>query len=168
MDRDKSGEGLGAPESTENMEEIYLTKERLLKGIRLVEEVRTRMGIFKVRPLTEGEKARVESLSVRGIKAKGNRQSFNNMDLEMEMEKVVENEWEVRCHILAAGLSVDKANTFTVGDIKSLSLDKEVSTQLVTQIRSISGMPRPEEVLRRFRAITGGQGSISPDIERPD
>lgn len=149
-------------ERNDEREELYLTKARLLQGTRCIEEVSTPLGVFRVRPLSEGEKARIEALSVKGIKAKGKREAFANMDLEMEMEQVVANDWEVRFHVLAFGLSVDKANTYTVAEVRSMSLTREIVTQLVLKIRDISGMGRPEDILRRFRSESGGTGPVDP------
>lgn len=135
--------------------EVYVTKELLLKGAKHIEEVTTSIGIVRVRPLTEGEKARIESLTVKGIKAKGKQNQMTAMDVEMDMEVLIQNDWEVRFHLLAAGLSVDPQKPFTLPEVKSMALPKEISNQLLEAIRKISGLPSAEEILRRFRERQG-------------
>ena len=128
----------------------YVTKELLLNGIKHVEEVETPLGIFKIRPLSDGEKARVQSITVKGIMARGKRDNMMDLDVTVDMEAMVLNEAESRFQMLAYGLSAEKT-VFTVADVKNCNLDPAIRDRLLAEIRRISGLPSGEEALRRFR-----------------
>lgn len=146
--------------------EIFITKELLVKGFRKIEDVHTEVGIFQVRPLMDGEKAKIDALSVRGIKASGKREDIQNMDINLDMEQVITNDWDIRFLIMSCGLSIEKGKPITVGDLKGASLSDAVVKKVVGEIRRISGMSDPTVVnaaLRRFRGEPTGPAANNPD-----
>lgn len=150
---------------TEVLENPFLTKTRLLQGAALVEEVETELGVFRIRPLTDGERARADALAVRGITTKGRPSEIQDAEVQMDLEMVTSNEWEVKFFILAAGLSISKdpKERFSVGEVKLMRLGEAIITKLLNRIRYISGMPDAEELVRRFRGKQPGSGLNPPD-----
>lgn len=116
----------------------YVTKERLLNGARQVEPVETEVGTVPIRPLTEAEKAKVETLGMRGIVAKSKGGQMDGM--EINMEALWQNDYEANMVILACGLSYDKDHRYTVKEIKEATFNKKVKAQLIEAIKDLSGM----------------------------
>jgi len=142
---------------------IYLTKELLLKGVEHVEEVETEMGVFRLRPLTDGEKAKVDALAVRGMKGKSKRSEMGDMEMEVDLESVTNNTWDISFHILAYGLSADRKQSWSPNEVKNLTLPKTVRELLVATIRRISGLESAEEMLRKFRGASRGADAGGAD-----
>jgi hypothetical protein len=114
----------------------YVTKERLLQGAKKIEEVETPLGIVKIRPLTEAEKAKIESLGMKGITAKSKDGKMDGM--ELNMESILANDHESLVLLLSWGLSTDER--YQPKEIKEATIDPAVRDLLVAKIREISGM----------------------------
>lgn len=141
------------------------TMERLLKGKSQVEPVETSIGIVNIRPLTLSEKSKVEQLEVRGIKAQSKGGAMTGM--EVDMEKIMENEYEIKVLVLSCGLSYDRDHRVQPKEIRESSMDPDVQTQLVNAIMDLSGlkpggMSAAVDSFRKEQAGSGAQAD-SPD-----
>lgn len=148
----------------DDSELVMLTKERLLRGAAMVEEFETEVGIFKIRPLNKGEQAKADTLAIRGIKTKGKASTARDPEMEMDVETLIKNDWDVKFHIIACGLSVEKTK-FTAGEVRMFQIPNTVMDQLADRIREISGMKEVNDMLQKFRLDGDGEraGDDDPD-----
>ena len=144
---------------------VLMTKALLLAGNKHSEDVATSMGVFKIRPLTEGEKARIEAVSVKGIKASGKSNAMQSLDVTMDLDTMVANDYEVKAMTLAADLSVGQEK-WGANDVKSISLPPDVISLLLTKIREISGMANVDDIIRKFRSQQGGANTGNDGVDR--
>lgn len=137
--------------------QVFVTKAQLIEGSKAVHEVETSIGRFRVRPLREGEKAKIEALAVKGIKASGKSDRMNSLDVSMDLDIMVSNDADVTIHVLAFGLSCG-GETFSINDIKQINFPPDVSKVLVGKIREVSGMVNLDAILDQFREKQGRSG----------
>jgi len=140
-----------------DIERVMLTKELLLKGTKHREEVETEVGVFTIRPLNKGEQARADSLAVRGIKTKGKASNAKDPDMEMDMEGLIKNDWDVKFHVIACGLSVDKRNKFSPGEVRMMDVPNKIMNALAERIKEISGMKEVKDLLDSFQPDGSGE-----------
>lgn len=136
--------------------ENMVTKERLLNGVRQVETVETPSGMVRIRPLTKAERARVEAVALKGIKAMSHGAGLSSM--EMDMEQLINNDFESQMIILACGLSVDENTRFTLKELKESTMDGDTQEILLKAIGELSGLS--ENTYRKvdnFRKVPGGE-----------
>jgi hypothetical protein len=140
-------------------DKIVMTKERLLKGADLVEEFEIENMVFQIRPLKKGEQAKAEAMAVKGVKASGKQRDAKNPNVEMNMEHLIANDWEVKFYVVACGLSVSKKvkDSFSVNDVKNMNITTEVLDALNSKIRDISGMKEVDDNLDSFPQDDGGE-----------
>lgn len=137
-------------------DQVYVTKAMLLEGSAWTEDVETDQGLFRVRPLTGGEKAKIAALRVKGFKGQGKGANPDNMDYNMDMEAAVTNEWEATFYILSFGLSVKGGEVWSLRDVKAANFERETKAKLVSAIKRISGMEvTVKEALANFRPDEG-------------
>ena len=144
--------------------QAFVTKAQLLEGAKAVHEVETSIGRFHIRPLREGEKAKIEALAVKGIKASGKSDRMQSLDVSMDLDIMVNNDHEVNAHILSYGLSCGGEN-FSLTDIKNINFPPDVSKVLVNKIREVSGMVNVDDIITQFREKQARSRIGNPDID---
>jgi len=121
-------------------------KSLIVNGKEHVEDVETEVGVFKVRPLTKGEKDRIAAIENRGAttnaSGKGRKMQRGgdpDVDVTIDHEKLAEAQAEAFNLTLACGLSVGDEKV-TVEDIKKLDVPDRVLDTIYIKIRLISGV----------------------------
>ena len=154
--------------------QAILTREKLLKGKTMTQDIPTSVGVFTIRPLDLGEQASVAAMLVKGVKIKGQAETMARQararargqeaeagpDMEMDMEQTIANQWSMKFQTLAYGLSAGKEARITLAEVKEMNLPSSVVNELVSAIRSLSGMEATEglEEVKSFLESTRSVG----------
>ncbi len=145
-------------------EDLFLTKARLLQGADYTEDIETDMGVFRIRPLTDGEKAKFEALAVKGVKAEPVGNNNQNLKMSADMEQLLLNQHEAEFYLIACGLSFDNRHDFKPAEIKRIIFKGNSRALLVAKIKEVSGMDSgASEILELFRKEHG-----RPEIDNND
>jgi len=139
-------------------------KERLLNGKRQRETVETSVGPVEIRPLTNAEKGKVESLSVKGINVKTRGGKLDTMDIDLE--RTFASDHESNMVILSCGLSVDKNVRYSVKEIKESTMDEDDQAKLLEAIKDLSGITEGiAGIASAFRKNVGRKRDSDADID---
>jgi len=139
----------------------------LINGAAHVELIETEIGVFGVRPLTNGERAQVKARRGMGLKQKTRvdpvtGQPSGAIDMEIDLEKSELADEEAKFLALAFGLSVE-GESYSVRDIKRWTAPEGVLDTLYERICEISGMASsPQEQLKELFRDGGGGATGEP------
>ncbi len=144
--------------------EQLMTKAKLLAGIDDPIECETEMGVFPIRPMTEGEKTTAEAMLFKGLKASGGISNLENLKIEGDAERIYLNQAEYEFYILMCGLNVKGGDQYSINDVKKVVFKGNTKSVLVKKIMEVSDLISAEEKAAAFfrdreRARTGGDDS---------
>ena len=112
----------------------------VINGSNHIEPVETEIGLFKVRPLTIGERSQIKAMAWRAISARKDKKSQldkPDMDISLSMDAVKESQDEQRFMVLAKGLSCN-GKEFEIEQIKSWIIKESILDLLFDRILAIS------------------------------
>ncbi len=149
---------------------MTLTKADILRTTREPETVDIEgLGEILIRPLSEGEYHKAQSLILAGISALTNLDemrkktgaSMENLDLKLDLGKITDGEFESACFVAASGMSVDK-DRWTVDEVKRITPPGTVQ-KIAQAVYRISGVEKQGEMIdmvSTFRSQPGGERGV--------
>lgn len=153
---------------------MMLTKAKILSGkdYRETVYIKSLNGEVTIRPLTQSEYARVESLLAEGtkvsVKGRGKNLDSSDANVEVDVGEITRKEHESQCLTVSLCLSGDESWTEEeVGQISPAGAVKEIAKE----IYRISGVnPDGRKLAENFRQNKGGasdkEGGPNPSSER--
>lgn len=157
---------------------MTLTKADILKTTSSAEPVNIEgFGEILIRPLSEGEYHKAQSLILSGISALTNLADMQakgggmeNMDLKLDLGKITDGEFESACFVAASGMSVDK-DRWSVDEVKRITPPGTVK-RIAEAVYKVSGIESQGEMISAvssFRSQPGGERgvSITPSGDSP-
>lgn len=150
---------------------MTLTKADILRTTRDPETVEIDgLGEILIRPLSEGEYHKAQSLILAGIQALTNLDDMQKkasgglggMDLKLDLGKITDGEFESACFVAACGMSVDKER-WTVDEVKRIT-PPGTAQKIAQAVYRISGVEKQGEMIEMvssFRSQPGGERDVS-------